>query len=353
MYQYDSKDVKTEEVSNSTVQESNLGTLQKLLQQNNVNLDDSTKLDGNNKDEPPSNNNKNHSSNGSQLDELDELDVKWLENDMLNSKTLTLEILLENQPEELLFELMDNHMVDGDQVEKNQNNSSQNKITEQPTDPQQDLNVKTRIVDGDDAYDASDKNNDDIDSNFMKRSINALNNGDGNKTQLPNKKQKHIKNTAYRPLLSPASLSPTSTDEERDSNVNNNDDKVELKSKATEAQPVKLSTAEITKHVRQQKVLNKKDKSSQPLQIIETPKKLTNAFTMNQVSEMKQRIINTHKLLLNFNLLKDSYAKTCVEMKNALVNLKDAEIHRAHLLIENENLKRELEFYKLNNSNEK
>lgn len=72
------------------------------------------------------------------------------------------------------------------------------------------------------------------------------------------------------------------------------------------------------------------------------PEKLTKEYTMHQISEMKKRIINTHKLLLNFNFLKDSYAKTCIELKKSLNALRDSEIHRAHLLLENEQLKTKL-----------
>ncbi|QLL31901.1 hypothetical protein HG536_0C00680 [Torulaspora globosa] len=64
-----------------------------------------------------------------------------------------------------------------------------------------------------------------------------------------------------------------------------------------------------------------------------------NEFTMSQVAEMKQRIINTHKLLLNFNFLKDGYARTCVEFKKAMHHLRDSEVHRAHLVQENQELR--------------
>lgn len=64
-----------------------------------------------------------------------------------------------------------------------------------------------------------------------------------------------------------------------------------------------------------------------------------NDFTMEQVAETKQRIINTHKLLLNFNFLKDGYARTCVEFKKAMHHLRDSEIHRAHLVQENQELR--------------
>lgn len=70
--------------------------------------------------------------------------------------------------------------------------------------------------------------------------------------------------------------------------------------------------------------------------------KFGNEFTMSQVAETKQRIINTHKLLLNFNFLKDGYARTCVEFKKAMHHLRDSEIQRAHLLQENEQLKNQV-----------
>lgn len=70
------------------------------------------------------------------------------------------------------------------------------------------------------------------------------------------------------------------------------------------------------------------------------PPKLTNEYTMSQVAEMKKRIINTHKLMLNFNFLKDGYSRSCTELKRALVRLKQSEYHRAQLLIENEKLKK-------------
>ncbi|SCV04106.1 LANO_0G08196g1_1 [Lachancea nothofagi CBS 11611] len=73
---------------------------------------------------------------------------------------------------------------------------------------------------------------------------------------------------------------------------------------------------------------------------LEPPSKFTNEFTMAQVTDVKKRIINTHKLLLNFNFLKDGYARTSVELKRTLLRLKQSEIHRAQLLQENEQLKR-------------
>lgn len=69
------------------------------------------------------------------------------------------------------------------------------------------------------------------------------------------------------------------------------------------------------------------------------PSKLTNEFTMMQVSEIKKRIFNTHKLMLNFNFLKDGYTRSCSELKKTINKLKESEYHRANLIRENENLK--------------
>ncbi|CAR26900.1 hypothetical protein ZYGR_0I01720 [Zygosaccharomyces rouxii] len=68
--------------------------------------------------------------------------------------------------------------------------------------------------------------------------------------------------------------------------------------------------------------------------------KVNNEFTMNQIKETKRRIVNTHKLMLNFNLLKDSYNKTCEEFKKSIQNLRESEIQRAHLYQENEKLRK-------------
>lgn len=69
-------------------------------------------------------------------------------------------------------------------------------------------------------------------------------------------------------------------------------------------------------------------------------KKFTNEFTMQQVAETKRRIINTHKLILNFNFLKDSYIRCCSELKRTMLKLKTSEYHRAQLVKDNEQLKR-------------
>lgn len=127
---------------------------------------------------------------------------------------------------------------------------------------------------------------------------------------LITKKTKYADKTVYEQLLSPVSLSPSSTD---DSSTNCRSN---------------LNTEPMTN-------------SRLPLKV-EVAEKFSNEFAMNQVSEMKKRIINTHKLMLNFNFLKDGYARTCVEFKKVMHNLKDSEIHRAHLLQENEDLKKKL-----------
>lgn len=124
-------------------------------------------------------------------------------------------------------------------------------------------------------------------------------------SELAAKRTKYMDKAIYDQLLSPASLSPSSTDE----NGRSKTDNISLT----------VPTAPVT--------ISKENEG------------LGNEFTMKQVSEMKQRVMNTHKLLLNFNFLKDGYARTCVEFKKALHHLKDSEIHRAHLLQENEELK--------------
>lgn len=127
---------------------------------------------------------------------------------------------------------------------------------------------------------------------------------------LMSKKTKYANKTVYEQLLSPVSLSPSSTDDS-----------------STNGQP-NINTASVTS-------------SRVPLNG-KLAEKFSNEFTLNQVFEMKKRIINTHKLMLNFNFLKDGYARTCVEIKKVMHNLKDSEIHRAHLLQENEDLKKKV-----------
>lgn len=166
------------------------------------------------------------------------------------------------------------------------------------------------------------------------------------------------------PFLSPASLSPMSalssdTNEAKNNdsnlsspkpnNINNNNTAFTHKIQKQSLNKKNIVTSTTTTTV-PTKFIKPNDTSStfnsasksafyQPPMI---PEKLTNQYTMHQVSEMKKRIINTHKLMLNFNFLKDSYAKTCVELKKSLNSLKDSEIHRAHLLLENEQLKARL-----------
>lgn len=73
------------------------------------------------------------------------------------------------------------------------------------------------------------------------------------------------------------------------------------------------------------------------------PVVITNEYTVSQVAQMKRRIIDSHKLLLNFNVIKDNYARACVQLKRSVTALKDSEIHRAHLILENEELKKQLQ----------
>ncbi|SCV04711.1 LAMI_0H18470g1_1 [Lachancea mirantina] len=66
---------------------------------------------------------------------------------------------------------------------------------------------------------------------------------------------------------------------------------------------------------------------------------MTKEFLAAQVAETKRRMISTHKLLLNFNFLRDAYAKSCIDLKKSVTKLKESECRRAHLLQENEQLK--------------
>lgn len=129
------------------------------------------------------------------------------------------------------------------------------------------------------------------------------------------------------PFMSPASLSPSSSTSPANSDA-----------------PIKLDSIALT-NLQQEKSLVVPKKTSivvpEKVQLV-VPEKNTNEFTMHQVADVKKRIINTHKLILNFNFLKDGYARTCVELKKAMSCLKDSELHRAHLMAENEHLKRKL-----------
>lgn len=177
-----------------------------------------------------------------------------------------------------------------------------------------------------------------------------------------------ISNSKEPPLLSPASLSPmsslstdnnelktneldnensrniTNKDSDNTTNLNNNtnNNKIhEIPNDLIKNNRNTPSTSKNNHHGKNRYTLNSITKSAYSPQSF-THKKLTNEYTMHQISEMKKRIINTHKLLLNFNFLKDSYAKTCIELKKSLNALRDSELHRAHLLLENETLKAKL-----------
>lgn len=143
--------------------------------------------------------------------------------------------------------------------------------------------------------------------------------------------------------LSPESLSPFS-DNERQLKNNNDDNSIKTRTAGTgtitSSHTLDAPTTGTTFRKPRQKFQAPVSQQQKVLQEIPLPPKFTNEFTMAQVSEMKKRIINTHKLILNFNFLKDGYTRSCTELKRTMVKLKQSECHRAHLLRENENLKR-------------
>lgn len=277
------------------------------------------------------------------FEDFEEVDSEWLESDILQGRHFTLESLLEDQPEQLIFDL-DNKDID---VESN-NNKRSNDTLEQVT------------------Y------------------------NDSKKARTDN-----IIHSKYGPILSPASMSPTSTDDGNDSTnkmealpTGNSSSGSPNNTTAFESSSIS-SISGLVLPIHKNKPANEakdassnKNKNKSLIEVLDTssnnniivqpntnpivsikaetntqvqihtsahsvqpavpPKKFTNEYTISQISEMKQRMINTHKLMLNFNLLKNSYARTCVELKKALVGLKDTEIHRTHLFVENEQLKKEL-----------
>lgn len=151
------------------------------------------------------------------------------------------------------------------------------------------------------------------------------------RTQRTIKEIRIYKNTE-EPFLSPASLSPSSSLSPENSETN-----------------IKLESLPLNTFERKKQIRKPTNKNNNRAVITETkqseipsPAKYTKEFTMKQVSDMKRRIINSHKLILNFNFVKDGYARTCVELKKAMNCLKDSEIHRTHLLAENEQLKKQV-----------
>ncbi|CCF56910.1 hypothetical protein KAFR_0B06140 [Kazachstania africana CBS 2517] len=165
------------------------------------------------------------------------------------------------------------------------------------------------------------------------------------------KKAKKVQGTnkSDEPFLSPASLSPSS--------LASDGSDVSLKIDTNQSLTTSIASIPLTKQKSKPKLTNNKSITTiqsstgdntttnvrqKIFQEIPIPEKLTNEYTMQQVSEMKKRIINIHKLILNFNFLKDGYARTCIELKKTVNCLKDSELHRAHLLLENEKLKRKL-----------
>ena len=127
------------------------------------------------------------------------------------------------------------------------------------------------------------------------------------------KKQKSI----YETLSPPESMSPLS-------------DKNEIRALSCERNDLDKDISLAKRKINSQKMLKQ----------VPLPPKLTNEFAMTQVAEMKKRIINTHKLILNFNFLKDGYARTCNELRKSVIKLKDSEYDRARLVKENQDLKR-------------
>lgn len=147
---------------------------------------------------------------------------------------------------------------------------------------------------------------------------------------LPSKKANYMVCAGYEQhvnLLSPISLSPSSTDDGTQRPYSRPPSSTGVRNGLKEMveSPAPQVTASHAPHALQQ---------------AKKPATFTNEFTMAQVSETKKRIINTHKLILNFNFLKDGYARTCVEFKKSMHSLRDSEIQRAHLLQENEGLKK-------------
>lgn len=133
------------------------------------------------------------------------------------------------------------------------------------------------------------------------------------------KKKKSLLKTTNEPILSPASLSPSSSLASSDTNESH----LKIESMITD-------------------ITSKIDSARQDIVSATKPAKFTNEFTISQISEMKARIINTHKLLLNFNFIKEGYARSCIQLKKTMDSLKDSEIHRAHLLVENDDLKQQI-----------
>lgn len=222
------------------------------------------------------------------------------------------------------------------------------------------------------------KNNNSHNDNDLKRKIGEIDMDFEEFERLSKSAKINIDNSNEPPFLSPASLSPMSslsTDNneskcteqdhggnkdvlnkskeatilhkgvDNNNNVHNNSMDDNLIHKISDDRPKTNNTTQNTSknysYGSNRNMLNSTTNSTYDSQLF-IPEKLTKEYTMHQVSEMKKRIINTHKLLLNFNFLKDSYAKTCIELKKSLNALRDSEIHRAHLLLENEKLKTRL-----------
>ncbi|AQZ17302.1 ATC1 (YDR184C) [Zygosaccharomyces parabailii] len=155
-----------------------------------------------------------------------------------------------------------------------------------------------------------------------------------NDQTLPSKKRNYVVTAGYDQhlnLLSPVSLSPSSTDDSTQRTYAGPPSSSGLRNGSQE-----LDSPAIHEKAAEQA------HTSQALEQNKGSVATTNAFTMAQVLETKKRIINTHKLILNFNFLKDGYARTCVEFKKSMHSLRDSEIRRAHLMEENEELRNKI-----------
>ncbi|EDO16862.1 hypothetical protein Kpol_1024p15 [Vanderwaltozyma polyspora DSM 70294] len=295
------------------------------------------------------------------LDQLAEMNSDWLETDILHGKALTLESLLEDQPEELIFGLgKANDDDDDDEAHDIMDLSHLNGAIDSNTNNNNHNNNHNHINNHN--HDGSHYHSK-INENVMKRALD-----DHINDLLDNKKIKIEDKIAYESILTPVSLSPSSTDGvENNTNTNsNNNNNNNVKASSSPDYKHKHNENDnkiakpnykhglalpITKHILKEKIQTPISQvQTVVLPVQERPiEKFTNEFTMKQVFEMKQRMINTHKLMLNFNLLKDSYSKTCIELKKSLVLLKDIEISRSHLIVENEQLKLELKALKQKN----
>lgn len=122
-------------------------------------------------------------------------------------------------------------------------------------------------------------------------------------------------------------------------------------SKVIKCRPVKITQQpNIIKELQHNIISTKQDsvnnRKKEVTDQVSKPAYYTNEYTMKEVAKMKKRVIDSHRLILNFNVVKEGYARTCVQLKQSVIALKDSEIRRAHLMMENEELREELEMMK-------